>query len=145
MQGCRLKAMSARGDQKSVSREHTHCSNDLRLETELVLEATSKVGDTSLAVTSHVWHLADVVVHVTTGEEEYGNQTDGGPEVTVLDDRKDIWCGDGDKGNATEDCNHCCHNLDIVDRPNDRGMGNTREVSGNPGMDWVGFVNSVVC
>ena len=49
--------------------ELTHSSNDLRLETELVLETAGEVGETALAVVASVGHLADVVEHVSAGEE----------------------------------------------------------------------------
>ena len=49
--------------------ELTHSSNDLRLETKLVLKTAGEIGETALAIVTSVGHLADVVEHVSAGEE----------------------------------------------------------------------------
>lgn len=46
----------------------THSGNDLCLKTELVLETTSEVADSTLAIGSDVRDFADVVEHVSAGK-----------------------------------------------------------------------------
>lgn len=89
--------MGERGDQ------HTHGSDNLCFQTKLVLEAASKVGETTLAVTRYIRNLPDVVEHVARSEEQDGNEGDGGPEVTVLEDGKDVWSSNGSEGDEAED------------------------------------------
>lgn len=74
--------------------ELTKRSNNLCFKSELILESTSKVADTSFAVTSNIWNFADVVVHLATGEKKHRDQTKGGPQVAVLDDRQYEWSRD---------------------------------------------------
>jgi hypothetical protein len=81
--------------------ELTHGSNNLSLETKLVLETTGKVRDSALAVACNVRNLADVVEHVATGEEEDGDQADGGPEVAALEDGQDVGGCDGEGGDGS--------------------------------------------
>lgn len=52
-----------------VSGEHTHCSDDLCLKTELVGKAASKVADAAFAITSNVRYFSYVVEHVTARKE----------------------------------------------------------------------------
>jgi hypothetical protein len=47
----------------------TNCSNDLGLQTKLVLEASSKVADATLSISGHVWDLSDMVEHVSACKE----------------------------------------------------------------------------
>lgn len=62
----------------------THCSYNLCLQSELVLEASSKVAHTSLAVACNIGNLSDMVEHVSTCEQQDCNQADSSPEITVL-------------------------------------------------------------
>jgi hypothetical protein len=57
----------------------THGGNDLRLQSELVAETSSKVADSSFAISSSVLDLPDVVEHVSAGEQKNSNQTDRSP------------------------------------------------------------------
>lgn len=82
-------------------RQHTNGSNDLCLETKLVLEAPGKVSDAALAVTGNVGDFSDVVEHVAGCEEENHDDADGGPEVAVLEEGEDVGTGDGGKGEKT--------------------------------------------
>lgn len=65
-------------------------SDDLRLKTELVAEASSKVAKSTLSIALDIWCLPDVVEHVTAGEEQYSNQAECRPEVAVLQDRTNV-------------------------------------------------------
>ena len=109
-----------------TTRKLTHRSNDLSLKTELVLEATSEVADTTLAVGLNIGDLADVVEHVATGEEEDGDQADGCPEVAALEDGEDIGSSDGESGDRAEDGYGGSDDLDVVDRT---GEGRSRACS----------------
>lgn len=53
--------------------ELTHSCNDLCLQAILVGEASCKVADSTLTITSNIWNFSDVVEHVSTGEEENRN------------------------------------------------------------------------
>lgn len=88
---------------REVGDQHTHGSDNLCFQTELVLETASKVGETTLAVTRDIRNLPDVVEHVARSEEQNGNEGDGGPEVTVLEDGKEIWASDGSEGDEAKD------------------------------------------
>lgn len=43
-----------------------------------------------------------MVEHVARGEEQDEDQRDAGPEVSVLDHRKDVGVCDGDEGEETQ-------------------------------------------
>jgi hypothetical protein len=120
----------------------THSGNDLRLETELVLETAGEVGETALAVVASVGHLADVVEHVSAGEKQDKNQADGGPQVAVLDDGKDVGRGDGEKGEDTNDSGCDCNDLDIVDRTLDRWVRRVGKVTAQPRVDRISLVGT---
>lgn len=57
----------------------THCGNNLRFKTELVGKAPSKVAHPTLTVSSNVWHLANVIEHVPTCEQQDYNEAYGRP------------------------------------------------------------------
>lgn len=120
----------------------THRGNNLSLETELVLEAACEVADTTLAVGDNVGNLANVVEHVAAREEEHGDQADGGPEVAVLDNRKEVWRGDAEESDHTEHGSGDGDNLHVVDRTNDRWVRSVGEMAAEPCMDGLGFVSS---
>ncbi len=68
----------------------THCGNNLCFQTELIGKASSKVAHPTSTVSSNIWHLANAIEHVPTGEQQDYDETDGGPEIAVLYNRKDI-------------------------------------------------------
>jgi hypothetical protein len=85
-----------------------------------------------------------MVEHVSTGEKQYGNQADCRPNVPILDDRHEIWprntqeryrsqygCGDG---NTTYP----------IDRSVDLGVWSVRKVPGDPGMDLLCRLRTVL-
>ena len=80
----------SRGEHRVGWTALTHRSNNLRLQTILVLKSSSKVAHATLAILLHIGHLADVVEHVAGGEEEHHDQADCSPEVAVLDHRQDV-------------------------------------------------------
>jgi hypothetical protein len=108
----------------------------------LVLETAGEVGETTLAIVTSVGHLADVVEHVSTGEEQDKNQADGGPQVAVLDDRKDVGRSDGEEGEDTNDGGCNSNNLDIVDRTLDRWVRGVGKVTAQPRMDRISLVGT---
>ena len=120
----------------------TDSSNDLCLETELVLEATGEVGETTLAVVTSVGHLADVVEHVSAGEEQNGDQADGGPEVAVLNDRQNVRCGDCKEGEDTDDSGRYGDDLHVVDWALDGWVRRVGEMAAEPCVDGFGLVGT---
>lgn len=75
-----------------------------------------------MAVADDIGHLADVVVHVSTGEEQHSDDADTGPEFPILDDRQDIWIGDCTKSEHSQKCCHDGHDTRIIDRARQRGI-----------------------
>jgi hypothetical protein len=123
-------------------RKLTHSSNDLGLETELVLETTGEVADTALAISSDVGNLADVVEHVSAGEEQNSDQADGSPEVAVLDDREEVGCSDSQECEDTDDGSRDSDDLHIVDGALNRWVRRVREMTTKPCMNGLGFVGA---
>lgn len=122
--------------------ELTHSSNDLRLETKLVLETAGEIGETALAIVTGIWNLADVVEHVSAGEEQDENQADGGPEVAVLDDGKDVGRGDGEECEDTDDGSCDGNDLDIVDGTLDRWVRGVGKVTAQPRVNRLSLVGT---
>jgi hypothetical protein len=125
-----------------TTEELTHCGNDLSLKTELVLEATSKVADTTLAVGLDIGDLADVVEHVSAREEENGDQADGGPEVAVLNDRQKVRRGDCEEGEDTDDSGCYGDDLHVVDWALDGWVRRVGEMAAEPCVDGFGLVGT---
>jgi hypothetical protein len=115
----------------------TNCSNNLRLETELILETSGKVADTTLSIARHIWHLSDVVEHVSACEEQNRDQADCSPQVSVLDEREDVGCGDAKERDKAKDSCGDGYDADIVKWPNNRGLLSFREVPADPGVDAI--------
>lgn len=115
----------------------------MSFETELVLEATSEVGNTALAVACNVRDLADVVEHVATGEEQDGDQADCGPEVAALKDGQSVRSGNSKGGHGTENGNRGCDDLDVVDGT-DNGRSRARYMAREPGVDRFGTDDTVL-
>jgi hypothetical protein len=115
----------------------THGSNNLSLETKLVLETTGKVRDSTLAVACNVRNLADVVEHVAAGEEEDGDQTDGGPEVAALEDGKHVGGCDGEGGDGSQDGYGGGDDFDVVYWTGNGG-GRAGDMAGEPGVNGLG-------
>lgn len=111
----------------------------------MVLEATCKVADTALAVASDVGNLADVVEHVAAREEEDGDQADGGPDIAVLDDGKNV--GPGDKGDSdgSEGHSRASNPPHPVDRALNRRVRTIRDVSRDPSMNLLGSLGAEEC
>jgi hypothetical protein len=63
----------------------THPSHDLRLHPELVREPTREIAYTTIPITRNVWNLPDMIEHMSTCKQEYCDQTDRSPEISVLD------------------------------------------------------------
>lgn len=127
---------------QSSRRKLTNSGNDLCLETELVLETAGKVGETTLAIVTSVGHLANVVEHVSAGEEQDENQADGGPQVAVLDDGKNVGRSDCEEGDDTNDSSGNSDDLDIVDRALDRWVRGIGKVTAKPRVDRLGLVGA---
>lgn len=116
----------------------TDGGDNLRLHAELVLETASKVADATLAITSNVGDLSDVVEHVAAGEEKHHDQAEGSPQIAVLDDGQNVGGGDGDEGDEAEDSSGHGDNLDVVDGADNRRVRALGEVARDPGVDAVG-------
>lgn len=120
----------------------THRCNDLRLKTELVLEATGKVANAALAIGRDVGHLANVVEHVAAGEEKDSDQADGSPQVAVLDNREEVRRSDEKEGQSSDDSGRDSDNLNIVDRADDRWVRCIGEMAAEPRVDGLGLVGA---
>lgn len=98
---CNPRNLERKGDRRKCQNP-VNGGDDLRFETELVAESTSKVVDAALAVTLNVGCLTDVVEHVARGKEEDSNQREGSPEVAVLEERQNVGSGDGNSGDTSK-------------------------------------------
>lgn len=114
----------------------------MSLKTELVLETAGEVGETALAIVSSVGHLADVVEHVSASEEQDENQADGGPQVAVLDDGKDVGRSDGEESEDADDSSCDSNDLDIVDRTLDRWVRGVGKVTAQPRVNRLSLVGT---
>lgn len=104
----------------------TDGGNYLGLQTILTLETACEVANTTLSVSSHIRHLADVVKHMPTGEEQDGDEADGCPDVSVLNDRKNVWrCSHQQADADNGDCSNRYPFRPIDGTPN-RGMRTVR-------------------
>ena len=108
----------------------------------MVLETAGEVGETALAIVTSIRHLADVVEHVSAGEEQDKNQADGGPQVAVLDDGKDVGRSDCEEGEDTNDSGCDSDDLDIVDRTLDRWVRRVGKVTAQPRVDRISLVGT---
>jgi len=66
-------------DTMAYRRWLTNCSNNLRLQSELVAEATGEITDSALPISCHIWYLADMIEHVAASEEENSDEAECGP------------------------------------------------------------------
>lgn len=51
----------------------TDSCHDLGFEAKLIAETSSKIANAAFPITGHVRYFSDVVEHVSTGEEQYGD------------------------------------------------------------------------
>jgi len=86
----------------------------------LVLEATSEVAYTAPSIRCHIWHFPNVIEHVSAREQQDGDQTDGSPEVAVLDDGENVGRRDGEEGDDAEHRRNGDRNPHVVDRTHER-------------------------
>ena len=108
----------------------------------MVLETAGEVGETALAIVTSVGHLAYVVEHVSAGEKQDKNQADGGPQVAVLDDGKDVGRGDSEECEDTDDGSCDGDDLDIVDRALDRWVRRIGKVTAQPRVNRLSLVGT---
>jgi hypothetical protein len=121
----------------------TNASDNLRLHAKLVLEARSKVRDSSFAIASHVGHLSDLVEHVSTGEHKDCEEAETSPELAALDERQEVRvCRDG-RSYATKAKDGPGEPSHPVDGSSDRGLGPTLQMAGNPRVDLLGDLRTV--
>jgi hypothetical protein len=105
----------------------------------LVAETTSKVADSTFAISTSVLDLPDVIEHMAAREQEHGNQAEGGPKVAVLQDRNEVGGGNGDEGDATKNSSGDGDNLHPVEGSADDGLGDiSRQLAGYPGVNLLG-------
>jgi hypothetical protein len=108
----------------------------------LVLETASEVADATLSISSNVGNLADVVEHVSAGEQQDSDQADGSPEVAVLDDREEVGCCNSQEGEDTNDSSRDSDDLHIVDRTLDRWVRRVGKMTAKPCVDRLGLVGA---
>ncbi len=111
---------------------HTHGSDNLGLQPELVGKATGEVAHATFAVSSNIRYFSDMVEHVAAGEHQYGDETYGSPEVSVLYDRNNIRRSDAEERDERQDSGGDRDQTCIVDRSVDGGFGSFRQMSNDP-------------
>lgn len=116
----------------------TQRGHNLGLQAKLLLETGRNVANSTSPVASDVRNLADVVEHVSAGEEQDRDEADGGPEVSALEDGHHVRVGnvecsctsenDGDAGNPSHPVNGSLHGR----------MRSAWEMTGEPNLDLLG-------
>jgi hypothetical protein len=86
-----------------------------------------------------------MIEHVSTCEEENCNQTDGSPEIPVLDKRREVWCGNGEEGNEAENGGGNGHAFHVVEWSTYRGLLALWKQSADPGVNGIGGLLSAFC
>lgn len=127
-----------------LGNELTYRSNDLRFQSILILKSTSKVMQAALPIRCSIRDTADVIEHVPTCEQENADQADSGPEIPVLDEGEDVRCGYREERDQAENGGDDEGDFEVVDRTDERWMGDIWHLAGEPGVDWVCFVGAVV-
>jgi len=140
----KLVSAPSRTSTVGMQRQHTHGCDYLRLHAVLVLEATGKVADAALAVARDVGHVADVVEHVSAGEEQDRDQADGGPYIPAPQDRGDVRPGDVGQGNRAGQEGGRGEPLHPVEGTLDGRVWPVGGVARNPSMDLLGALGAVV-
>ena len=73
-----------------------------------------------------------MVEHVSACEQEDSDQTDGRPEISVLNNRQDIRPGHAHEGYQAEYDSGDDNDPDVVDGPDNRGLWAVWQVPRNP-------------
>lgn len=80
------------------------------------------------------------------GEEQDGDQGERGPEVAVLEERKNVGRGDGESGDTSEDGGGDRDDLDPVDGARDLGLRDVGgELAGDPGVNLLSSLRAMRC
>jgi hypothetical protein len=108
--------------------ELTHGGHYLCLHPILGLESTCKICDATFSVSCDVWHLSNMIEHMSRSEEEDQDQANRCPQVSVLDDREDVWVCHSRKSEQTEENGDCGHDPGIVDWSLDGGVIASRKM-----------------
>lgn len=72
----------------------TQRGHNLGLQAKLLLETGRNVTNSTSSVASDVRNLADVVEHVSAGEEQDRDEADGSPEISALENGQHVRVGD---------------------------------------------------
>ena len=124
----------------------THGSNNLRLQAKLVLETACKVADAAFSIGRDIGNFANVVEHVSASEEQHSDETEGSPQVAVLQDGDDVGRCNSDEGNSTEDSGRDGDDLDPVDGAGDGRFGSVGgELASDPGLDLLSRLGTGRC
>lgn len=83
-----------------------------------------------------------MVEHMSAGEEKDQYQTNGGPEVPVLDDWNNEWIGNGDECADDKNSSNGNSPSHVVEWTYDRGLWAAIHMAGNPGMDLFSGLRS---
>lgn len=95
--------MKMDGEDSTAQSGLTHSGNNLDLKAKLALETTGKVSNASLAISGNIRDFADMVEHVAANEEEDGNHAASSPEVSVLNNWKNVRRGGDQRSDGTGD------------------------------------------
>ena len=82
---------------------------------------------------------------MTAGEHQDSNQTDSCPEVSVLDQRKQVWSRNTNECYAAQNerCDRC--SFDVVEGPMNLWLGAFRKLASYPTVDELGGQSTMVC
>ena len=78
-----------------------------------------------------------MVVHMSAGEKQNGDQTYSRPQVPVLDDWKNVRCCNCAKRDYTKDRSDCNHDAAIVDRSDNWWAWSFTKMALDPSIDVI--------
>jgi hypothetical protein len=124
----------------------TKSTNDLRLELELALEATSEEGDMTLSVVAGVRDIPDVVEHGAARAAQNNHQGDELPQPAVLNDRANERPGSHQGCDDSSNSRECHDDGEPVCGSVDFGNWTSWQVSADPVPDRLGrWCTGVTC
>ena len=63
-----------------------------------------------------------MVEHVSTSKEKNSDQADGSPQISVLEKRRKVWCGNGEEGDKSENSGRDSNGFHVVEWSRNRGL-----------------------
>lgn len=131
----RLRIRQLKFDAHEVTHQLTKCSDNLRLQLVLALEAARNVGNVTATIVSSIWHIANRVKHVTRGVNQDEADAEESQDLAVGNDGLDIR---PDRDQCSDDANNgddSSDDLEPFGRPVDRRVGPAGCLASDPRLN----------